>query len=97
MATQTAVCYYDYENIQTPISVSVGGVLEGQFINIPKAESEGVELEGVWTPVRDLIFTLSYSYDYTAFLTGCSGTRHHRWRADQRRRARPAWSIPRIR
>jgi iron complex outermembrane receptor protein len=74
LAIQTAIYYYDYENIQTPISVSVGGVLEGQFINIPKAESEGVELEGVWTPVHDLIFTLSYSYDYTAFLTGCSGT-----------------------
>jgi iron complex outermembrane recepter protein len=72
LAIQAAAFYYDYENIQTPISVSVGGVLEGQFINIPKAESEGVELEGVWTPVRDLILTLSYSYDYTAFLTGCT-------------------------
>jgi len=73
LAVQAAAFYYDYDNIQTPISVSVGGILEGQFINIPKAESEGIELEGVWTPTHDLIFTLSYSYDYTAFLTGCSG------------------------
>jgi iron complex outermembrane receptor protein len=72
LSVQAALYYYDYENIQTPISVSVGGLLEGQFVNIPKAESEGLELEGVWTPTRDLIFTLSYSYDYTAFLTGCT-------------------------
>ncbi|HZC17225.1 MAG TPA: TonB-dependent receptor, partial [Caulobacteraceae bacterium] len=68
-----AAFYYDYDAIQLPITVSVNGLLQTQFINYPKAESTGVELEGVWNPTRDLLFTLSYSYDYTALLTGCSG------------------------
>ncbi len=67
-----AAFYYDYQDIQLPITVSVNGILEGQFINAPKAESAGVELEGVWNPIRDLLITGTYSYDYTAILTGCT-------------------------
>ncbi len=74
LSFDAAAFYYSYENIQLPIDVSVNSILEGQFINLPKAESEGIELEGTWNPTRDLLFTLSYSYDYTALLTGCSGT-----------------------
>jgi iron complex outermembrane receptor protein len=36
--------------------------------------SEGVEFEGFWSPVKDLVFSLSYSYDHTAVLTKCTGT-----------------------
>jgi len=65
--------YYDYDDIQLPISVNVPGVgLEGAFINAPKSESTGVEFEGVWNPIRDLLITGSYSLDYTEILTGCS-------------------------
>jgi iron complex outermembrane receptor protein len=66
--------YYDYDDIQLPISVSVNGILEGQFINAPKATSTGIELEGVWNPLRDLVITGTYSLDYTEILTGCTGT-----------------------
>ena len=57
--------YYDYDDIQLPITVSVNGILEGQFINAPKAESTGIEFEGVWNPIRDLLITGTYSLDYT--------------------------------
>jgi iron complex outermembrane receptor protein len=69
-----AAFYYDYEDMQAPISVSNGGVTQSQFVNIPKAQSEGIEFEAYWTPVKDLTVTTSYSYDHTAVLTGCSGT-----------------------
>ncbi|HEX4198996.1 MAG TPA: TonB-dependent receptor [Caulobacteraceae bacterium] len=74
LSIDVAAYYYDYDQIQLPITVAVNGILEGQFINYPKAESTGVELEGIWNPTRDLLFTLSYSFDYTELLTGCSGT-----------------------
>ena len=54
--------------------MNVGGVTQTQFVNIPKSVSEGVEVEGYWTPVKDLVFSLSYSYDYTAIKTPCAGT-----------------------
>ncbi|HEY2710374.1 MAG TPA: TonB-dependent receptor [Caulobacteraceae bacterium] len=69
-----AIFYYDYEGLQLPISVTNGGVTQSQFINVPKAESYGLELEVYWTPVKDLSVTASYSYDKTSILTGCSGT-----------------------
>jgi len=69
-----AAFYYDYEGLQLPISVTNGGVTQSQFINVPKSESTGVELEVYWTPIKDFNITATYSYDYTSILTGCSGT-----------------------
>jgi hypothetical protein len=40
---------------------------------VPKSLSEGIELEAYWTPIEHLTLTLSYSYDRTEVLTGCSG------------------------
>jgi iron complex outermembrane receptor protein len=68
-----AVFYYDYDQFQVPLSVNVAGVTSSQFINVPKAESTGVELEADWTPTKNWLINLSYSYDYTAILTGCTG------------------------
>ena len=70
----TAAFYYDYQNLQLPISVANGGVIQNEFINAPKAKSEGVEIEGEWAPVRNLLLTATWSYDYTALDTGCSLT-----------------------
>ncbi len=70
----TALFYYDYQNFQLPIAINNGGVTQSTFINVPKAQSTGIEVEGTWNPTRDLLFTLSYSLDYTQVLTGCSGT-----------------------
>jgi iron complex outermembrane receptor protein len=69
-----ALFYYDYIDFQLPISINNNGVVQGEFVNVPKARSDGFEFEGYWTPVRDLNFTLTYSFDDTAVLTGCSGT-----------------------
>jgi len=69
-----AVYYYDYEGLQVPLSINNGGVTQALFVNVPKSESVGFEFEGYWTPIKDLLVTLSYSYDHTSVLTGCSGT-----------------------
>jgi iron complex outermembrane receptor protein len=74
LSIDVAAFYYDYDDIQLPITVAVQGILEGQFINVPKSESTGVEFEGVWNPIRDLLITGTYSLDYTELLTGCTGT-----------------------
>ena len=72
LSIDLAAFYYDYDNLQLPISVVVGGVVQNQFVNAPKSESAGVELEGEWSPIRNLLFTVSYSYDYTSINTGCA-------------------------
>lgn len=69
-----AAYYYDYQDLQVPLSINNGGVAQALFVNVPKSVSEGIEVEGYWTPVKDLLVTLSYSYDHTSIQTGCSGT-----------------------
>jgi iron complex outermembrane receptor protein len=69
-----AAFYYDYENLQLPISVANGGVTQSTFVNVPKSVSTGIEFEGNWSPITDLLLTFTYSYDYSAFETGCSLT-----------------------
>jgi iron complex outermembrane receptor protein len=66
--------YYDYDDMQVPISVAVGGLTEGQFINVPKAVSTGVDFTAYWAPVNNLVVTLVYSFDYTSMQTKCFGT-----------------------
>jgi iron complex outermembrane receptor protein len=57
-----------------PLSISNGGVTQSLFVNVPKSVSEGFEFEAYWTPLTDLLVTVSYSYDHTSIQTGCSGT-----------------------
>ena len=66
--------YYDYIGLQLPISVSNNGLLQTKFINVPSSTSAGVEFEGTWSPITDLLLTATYSYDYTAINTACAGT-----------------------
>ena len=55
LQTNIAVFYYDYSNYQAPISIvpTGGGVgtTQSVFFNIPKAVSQGFELESVWQPI----------------------------------------------
>jgi iron complex outermembrane receptor protein len=76
LSIDVAGFYYDYDNLQLPTAVlnQASGLVQTQFINVPKSESTGVEFEGTWNPIRNLVITASYSFDYTAILTGCSGT-----------------------
>jgi iron complex outermembrane receptor protein len=73
LLVDVAAFYYDYIGLQVPLSIANGGVVQSQFVNVPKSVSEGIELEAYWTPTQNLTFTLSYSYDYTKVLTGCTG------------------------
>jgi iron complex outermembrane recepter protein len=68
-----AAFYYDYEGLQLPISVPDGPITTTEFINVPHSLSTGVEAEVYWTPVDNLVFTLSYSFDYSDIQTRCSG------------------------
>jgi iron complex outermembrane receptor protein len=69
-----AAYYYDYNNLQLPISIANGSVTQSEFVNAPSSTSTGVELEAYWTPVKNLLVTVSYSFDYSEINTGCSGT-----------------------
>jgi iron complex outermembrane receptor protein len=66
--------YYDYRNAQIPIGVPSNGVELTEFINIPKSVSDGVDLTAYWRPVRPLTLSLTYGFDHTEILTGCSVT-----------------------
>ena len=68
-----AAFYYDYDNLKLPVTVPDGSLTTTDFINVPKSESTGVEAEVYWTPVNNLVVTLSYSFDYTAIDTKCFG------------------------
>ncbi|HEX3916701.1 MAG TPA: TonB-dependent receptor [Caulobacteraceae bacterium] len=72
ISIDTAAFYYDYNNLQVPIAVLNGGVVQSEFVNSPKAVSEGIEFEGEWSPIHNLLITASYSYDHTALETGCT-------------------------
>src|SRR5207244_5809828 len=62
----TALFYYNYKNLQIPITIpaSGGGVSQSAtaFYNVPKAVSEGFELETVWRPIDNLTILFNYSY-----------------------------------
>jgi iron complex outermembrane receptor protein len=64
--------YYDYSNDQVPIGVPNGAVTLTEFINIPKAVSDGVEIEAYWRPVRHLDLSLTYGFDHSVITSGCS-------------------------
>ena len=71
--------YYDYQNDQVPLSfiqssglASNLGIALGEFINIPTAVSEGVELTADWRPTRDWDINLTYGFDRTVITSHCT-------------------------
>jgi iron complex outermembrane receptor protein len=61
-----AAFYYDYENDQIPLTIpsTAGGLAQAQsvFFNVPKAKSQGFELESIWQPIDHLQILFNYSY-----------------------------------
>jgi iron complex outermembrane receptor protein len=57
-----AIFYYAYQNDQQPLTVQTAAGPQGQIFNIPSVHTYGVELEAVWQPIQDLVFTGTYSY-----------------------------------
>jgi iron complex outermembrane receptor protein len=64
--------YYNYTDIQVPVGIPVGGINLTQFISVPKAVSDGIELQAVWNPLQDLSLSLTYGLDHTSISTGCT-------------------------
>ncbi len=65
--------YYQYYNDQQPLGqLGANGVINTLLINIPEARSVGVELEGIWNPIKDLVFTGEYSF-LDAVITNMDG------------------------
>jgi iron complex outermembrane receptor protein len=67
LQTNVALFYYDYSNTQVPITIantSGGGISlpSNVFYNVPKAVSQGVELESIWQPIDGLQILFNYSY-----------------------------------
>ena len=61
-----AIFYYDYSSMQVPISIvpTGGGIglTQTVFFNVPKAVSQGFELETTWQPIEHLQILFNYSY-----------------------------------
>lgn len=60
-----AVFYIDYRDLQAPVTVRVGPTNVGQFVNIAKSRSSGVELSAIWQPIQQLRVTFDYGYNPT--------------------------------
>ncbi|MEO8114085.1 MAG: TonB-dependent receptor, partial [Phenylobacterium sp.] len=61
-----AVFYYNYTNYQAPVTiVPTSGALattQSIFLNVPKAVSQGFELETIWSPIDNLQVLFNYAY-----------------------------------
>jgi len=61
-----AAFYYNYKNLQIPITIpaTAGGISQSTttFYNVPKAVSQGIELETTWRPLENLTLLFNYSY-----------------------------------
>ena len=63
--------WYNYSNDQVPLGVANGSVTLTEFLNIPKAVSEGIELTADWRPVRHLDLNLTYGLNRTVITSNC--------------------------
>jgi iron complex outermembrane receptor protein len=64
--------YYDYSDDQVPLDVPTGGINLTQFLNVPKAVSEGIEFVGDWRPIDHLDLSLTYALDHTSISSNCT-------------------------
>jgi iron complex outermembrane recepter protein len=72
LSVNTAVFFYDYKDFQAPLSVQLPGgtFFATQFLNLD-AESKGVEVETVWSPVDPLRLFINASYIDSEITRGC--------------------------
>ena len=68
LTTNLSVFFYDWSNRQTPVTFPAATAPYNCtsncsiFINIPKSQSKGAELETMWTPFTDAHVRFNYSY-----------------------------------
>ena len=59
------IFYYNYKNAQVPLSqpaATAGATANSILFNVPKAISQGVEIETIWQPIDNLQILANYSY-----------------------------------
>ncbi|MBP7701118.1 MAG: TonB-dependent receptor [Phenylobacterium sp.] len=67
----SAIFYADYQGFQAPLRVIISGTTTGtQFLNLD-ARNWGVELEGQWAPIDNLMLFASYAYINAEVTNGC--------------------------
>ena len=68
----TAVFFYDYKDFQAPLSVQLPGgtFFATQFLNLD-AESKGIEVETVWSPIDPVRLFVNASYVDSEITRGC--------------------------
>ncbi|HKU15053.1 MAG TPA: TonB-dependent receptor [Steroidobacteraceae bacterium] len=66
----TAVYFNDYKGFQAPLTVLRDQSTESRFLNLD-AETYGVEIETVWSPVDALQLFFNYGYLHTKITDGC--------------------------
>jgi iron complex outermembrane receptor protein len=73
LQVNTSVFYYDYKNIQVPVSFFNTTLAANQtlFVNLPKARNYGAEIETVWQPIDHLQILANYSYLNAKVRSGC--------------------------
>jgi iron complex outermembrane receptor protein len=70
LQVNTAVFYSDYDGFQTPLTVALGTITAGRFLNL-QARVRGVEIETTWSPLDRLQLMLSYAYLDSEITEGC--------------------------
>jgi iron complex outermembrane receptor protein len=70
LQVNTAVFYSDYDGFQTPLTVALGTITAGRFLNL-QARVQGVEIETTWSPLDRLQLMLSYAYLDSEITEGC--------------------------
>lgn len=60
-----AAFFLDYRDLQAPVTIKVGPTNVGQFVNVAKSESYGIEFSGIWRPVDALRLSLDYGWNPT--------------------------------
>ena len=67
LQTNISIFHYPYKDLQAPLTVAnnTGGlaVSESRFVNVPKAVTQGIEIETTWAPIEHLQILANYSYD----------------------------------
>ena len=67
------IFYYDYSNAQVPLaqpSTVAGSPSSSILFNVPKARSQGIEIETIWQPIDNLQILANYSLLDTSIRSG---------------------------
>ena len=71
LQANAAAFYYDYQDIQVPLTGPINGVNITQLFNVPKARNTGFEIETVWAPIENLQILANYAYLNAKITEGC--------------------------